>query len=65
MKISVRKYGIVHYIAQCKNCDWNAVIMTKETFSTQDVRNAIKKHIRKTRHSVHLESGSSIEYFIS
>jgi len=61
MKIHVKRYGIVHYIAQCQNCDWDAAIFTKET-STQDVRNAIRKHVRKTGHTVHLESGSHTQY---
>ena len=64
MKINTKRYGIVHYIAECQECKWSAAITTKKTFSTQDVRNAIRRHIKNTGHSVHLESGSHTRYSI-
>ena len=63
-KIKVTKYGTVHYYAQCKDCDWDCGILTNEAHSTQDVRNRVYAHIRKTGHSVQVEGGTSTDYSI-
>ena len=47
--------GVIHRLAQCKNCDWHC----------GDYRTAIsdaKKHVNKTGHSVIVESANSITY---
>jgi len=61
MEIHVEKYGIIHYYAQCKNCGWDAAIFANAS-STQGIRNLIRKHIKETGHSVHLESTSATRY---
>ena len=62
MKINVKRYGIIHYCAQCKNCDWDANMLSEDTFSTQDVRSATRKHVKQTGHTVTIESGASTDY---
>lgn len=61
-KIKVYHYRNVHYYAQCNTCDWVCGIRTEKAQSRSDVRNEIRKHVRKTGHSVHLESGNSTTY---
>lgn len=56
------RYNNIHYYAQCNNCDWNAGINTDETPNTNAVRRAIANHIKTTKHTVILETGSSIVY---
>jgi len=63
MKIKTRKYGLIHYYAQCDNCDWNCGIRTEIASFPQDVRNEVYKHIRKTGHKVSVEGGTHTDYF--
>lgn len=63
MKIGTRKFGIIHYYAQCQNCDWVCGIRTEIANIPEDVRNEIYKHIRKTGHRVQVEGGTSTDYF--
>ena len=65
MKIMVEQFGVIHYYAQCEDCSWDAGITSNGLKSKQDVRNAIRKHIRKTRHTVSLESGTATLYTAS
>lgn len=60
--MKTRRYGIIGYLAICSECDWDAAILTNKNYSTQDVRNSIRRHVRKTGHTVRLESTSSTEY---
>jgi len=64
-KIKVENYGVIHYYAQCEQCKWDAGIYSSGLETRQDVRNAIRKHVKKTGHTVNLESGSSTRYTIS
>ena len=61
MKIESHKFGIIHYIAQCQDCDWDCGI--GKYFSPQQVRNEVYKHIRKTSHRVQVEGGTSTDYY--
>ncbi len=62
MKVKSRKYGIIHFYAQCSDCAWDAAI-GKEV-GTQDVRNKITAHVKKTGHTVKLETGTSTDYYL-
>ncbi len=62
MKIKTINYGLIHYHAQCSNCNWSAGIFTDEAPKPSDVRNAIHKHIRATGHKVVLEKSESTHY---
>lgn len=61
-KIYVTQYGFVHYIAFCEKCDFNVAIRSEETQTRQDVRNAVRKHVLKTGHSVTIEGGNATKY---
>ena len=61
-KIHVTKYGFIHYIAFCSKCDFEAAINTDKTLSHSDVRNAVRKHVSKTGHSVTIEGGNATKY---
>ena len=61
-KIKVEQFGFIHYYAQCTQCNWDAGINSGGLESREDVRNEIRKHIRKTGHTVHLEGGTSATY---
>lgn len=60
--VKVTEYGRIHYIAQCRKCDWECAINTDETPTEKDVRREAKKHVRLEGHEVTIESGSSTEY---
>ena len=62
MKVKSEKYGIIHAYAQCDDCDWDAAIDIKKSNRMQLLRNKIYQHIRKTGHSVTLETGNSTRY---
>lgn len=62
MKIKVESPITPHYYAQCHNCSFDAGINTKDTPTMQDVRNAVRKHVRKTGHTVVIEKGVSTTY---
>jgi len=63
-KIIVEQYGLIHFHAYCQEpgCDFNVAIRTEETPSHQDVRNAVRKHVRKTGHRVSIEGGTVTDY---
>ena len=61
-KINVKQYGLIHYIAYCDVCDFNASINTEETPTRADVRNAVRKHVLKTGHSAIIEGGKTTKY---
>ena len=57
MKVKTKRYGVVHQIAFCKECDWRE----------EDYRIAQKearKHTEKTGHSVAVETGIAYDYYI-
>lgn len=60
--MKVEQYGCIHYIAQCFDCEWDRAILTKETPTKLDVRNATRKHVRETGHTVTIESGKNTTY---
>ncbi len=62
MGIKVEHFRNIGYVAQCNVCNWEAAIETKETPLEQDVRNAIRRHIRQSNHSVRLEATSATHY---
>lgn len=61
-KIHVTQYGFIHYIAFCSECNFEAAINTNKTLTRSDVRNAVRKHVLKTGHSVTIESGNATTY---
>lgn len=61
-KITIRRFGIIHYHAGCNECGFTAGMQTKETPTTADVRREVRKHVLKTGHEVWVESGSQIIY---
>lgn len=61
-KIRITQYGFIHYIAFCSNCTFDAAINTDETSTRQDVRNAVRRHVRITGHSVTIEGGNATKY---
>ena len=62
MGIKVEHFRNIGYVAQCNVCNWDAEAGTKETPSEQDVRNAIRRHVRQSNHMVRLETTSSTHY---
>ncbi|MEA2104191.1 MAG: hypothetical protein U9P79_06085 [Candidatus Cloacimonadota bacterium] len=58
-----KKYGIVHAYAQCDDCDWDATMDITAKNRMQKLRNKIYSHIRKTGHSVTLETGNVTKYY--
>ena len=61
-KISVTSYGTVHHHAMCEGCGWSDEINIEERNRSQQLRNRVYKHIRKTGHSVQVEAGTAIRY---
>lgn len=62
MKVKSTKHGIIHFYAQCTHCGWNEAIDKEK--NTQDVRNRIHAHVKKTGHTVKLETGTSTDYYL-
>ena len=62
--IGFKSYGIIHHHAQCDGCGWTDAILIEEPNCSQKLRNRVYSHIRKTGHSVHVEAGTSREYFL-
>ena len=54
--------GIIHYHAGCNQRDFTTGISRSSNVSAQDVRNAVRKHVRETEHSCWIESGSVTHY---
>lgn len=60
-KVIVSFSGIPHFYARCNECDW----------SYEDYRdrkagyNEIRKHVRVTGHTVHLEKSVHTEYCVT
>ena len=63
MKIKSDNMGIIHYVAYCSKCSWQACVFTDETPTTEKVINATKKHVRDTGHEVVIEGGTARRYF--
>jgi hypothetical protein len=64
-KIQVLSIYGAHYYAQCNDCDWTdgPGCDSKGKFRDNDkVRNAIRRHVRQTGHTVILEAGKTSEY---
>ena len=64
MKVRSDRYGIIHYIAFCSKCDWQACVFTDETPTTKSVIRATRKHVKQTGHNVTIEGGTSTKYFL-
>lgn len=60
--IKVQTIRHAHYYAQCTACEFTAGIGSDGLEEAQDVRNKIRKHVRKTGHEVILEKGISVRY---
>lgn len=60
MKIVSQKIPCYHYYAQCQNCDFNEG--ASHNGDINRVRNAVKRHVLKTGHTVQIEKGNSIIY---
>ena len=56
------QYGRIHYLAGCHDCGWDAGIKTDATPTHADVRNAVRRHVRKTGHKCWIECGTHTEY---
>jgi hypothetical protein len=59
-QIKVTPHCNIHYLADCTDCDWEVGLITDGT--AQDIRNAVRRHVRTTGHRVIIESGSSTWY---
>ena len=64
-QIKVERFGIIHFYAQCDNCDWDDAINGNKANRNQVVRNKIYSHVRKTGHKVTLETGNSTYYSLN
>jgi len=64
MKVKIEKYGVIHAIAQCGNCNWEDAINTEEEDRLTKLRNRVKKHVEKTGHTVTIETGTSTDYYL-
>lgn len=62
IKVKVEKFGFVHYHAECRQCDFNASILTEETRTQKEVVRAVRKHVIQTGHDVSIEGGFSTKY---
>jgi len=60
--VKTEKFGIIHAVAQCQDCDWDSAIITHERNRMQKLRNRIYAHVNKTGHTVILETGNSTIY---
>lgn len=63
MKIVKENYGIIHHIAYCNDCSWSDAIKTNENNRSAKLLHRVKEHIKKTTHSVSVESGSASKYY--
>jgi hypothetical protein len=61
-QVKVKCYRGIHYHAQCKDCDFGVAVHSGGLETRADVREAIRKHVRNTGHSVHLEVGNVTHY---
>jgi len=62
-KITTVKYSNIHYYAQCGQCKWDSSVGSSKT--TQQVRNEVVSHCRKTGHRVTIENGHATDYFVA
>jgi len=62
MKVSSFCGGPSHYVAYCDDCDWDAGIHTKETYTSKDVKQAVRKHVLETGHRVVVEMARLTTY---
>ena len=58
MKIVISEERITHYQALCGNCGW----VEADNIDREWLRQQVRKHIRKTGHSVSIEKGTSTLY---
>lgn len=63
-RVKTKKFGIIHFFAQCWDCEWSEAIDTNEINRNQKVRNKIYKHVRETGHTVKLETGNATDYYL-
>jgi len=56
------KFGIIHAIAYCENCNWSEGIKLESRNRMQELRRKITQHIKETKHSISLETGNSTRY---
>ena len=61
-KINVEHFRGIHYHALCDMCDFTAAIRTSATFTREEVRRAVRRHVLHTGHGVTIESGKAAHY---
>lgn len=61
MAVTTERRGIIHMIAYCDDCDWDDAWGESER-SQRAVRQAAKRHVDSTGHTVTVETGSSTTY---
>ena len=62
MTVKSTKYGIIHSIASCDECEWSDSIKTDEPNRMQKLRSRVYAHVNKTGHPVTVESANAIKY---
>lgn len=58
MKIKISSERITHYQALCHDCGW----VEADHANREWLRQKVRRHIRKTGHSVSIEKGTSTLY---
>ena len=56
--VKVSRFGIIHYIALCENCDF----CEADHVDRKNIRQRVRKHVIKTGHTVTIEAGSATHY---
>jgi hypothetical protein len=61
MRVKVIRYGQVHFVAGCNDCDFSDAIGYNH--SATHVRLAVISHVAQTGHSAWIEQGTHTSYF--
>ena len=59
-RVTTAKYGRVHFIAGCNDCDFTDGI--GDVRSANTVRRSVRAHVSRTGHSAWIESGTHTAY---
>lgn len=57
-RVRVSRYGIVHYLAICQDCDFS----NADHADRERLRRQVRKHVVETGHTVTIEAGSATHY---
>ena len=60
--MKITDYGVTHYYATCRQCNFDVGFLTDETPTRAEVRKAVKKHVKETGHTVVIESCKETVY---